>query len=400
MSGSPIAILRSLPRTARLLIFGTFINRAGTFIIPFLAIVLKRDFGLSEERFKVLFAAFGLGTLVSILIGGWLADKLGRRQTLFTSLIGGGLIAIAMGFVNRYEILAPLLLLYGFIGELYRPAASAIIGDVLPSERRPAGFAALRLAVNLGFGVGTFFGGYLADAGHRFVFWGDGITTVLFGVLAMLLIPETQSAEDRAAPAPPGGGILRDGVFMALMFCSLLFVLIFFNHILTFPITVVKAGYSAKVYGHLIALNCLLVGTLELSIIEWLRPRYRRLRLAAVGMLLTGIGFAIIGAGQHWGWWTLAVLVWTAGEIFESPQIMAFIADWAPPSMRGRYIGLFQATWSLGITLCPLIFLPLHAKLPEHLFWPLMLPFTLPAILILLRLDKTADRPELLRGTA
>ena len=36
---SPITLLRRLPRTVRLLIAGTFVNRLGSFILPFLTLV-------------------------------------------------------------------------------------------------------------------------------------------------------------------------------------------------------------------------------------------------------------------------------------------------------------------------------------------------------------------------
>jgi MFS family permease len=66
---------------------------------------------------------------------------------------------------------------------------------------------------------------------------------------------------------------------------------------------------------------------------------------------------------------------------------------------RGRYVSLYQASWTAGIALNPLLFLPLHARLGDRAFWPLLALFGLPSIWLLLRLDRTADRPELLRGT-
>ena len=68
------------------------------------------------------------------------------------------------------------------------------------------------------------------------------------------------------------------------------------------------------------------------------------------------------------------------------------------PGARGRYLSVYQATWSLAVIANPLVLLPLHARLPEPLFWPLLAALTLPASLLLLRLDRRADRPERLRG--
>ena len=59
---------------------------------------------------------------------------------------------------------------------------------------------------------------------------------------------------------------------------------------------------------------------------------------------------------------------------------------------------LYQATWSIGFAVAPILFLPAHAALGERRFWALMPLVALPGVLVLLRLDRTADRPECLRG--
>ena len=70
----------------------------------------------------------------------------------------------------------------------------------------------------------------------------------------------------------------------------------------------------------------------------------------------------------------------------------------SPPEVRGRYLGISQASWGLGWAVAPLVFLPLHARLPEPVFWGLLGLATVPAALLTLHLDRRADRPELLRG--
>ena len=106
----------------------------------------------------------------------------------------------------------------------------------------------------------------------------------------------------------------------------------------------------------------------------------------------------MLGLVMHWAWFLLAVLVFTAGEILASPQAMSFVADWAPPAARGRYLSFYQATWSIAFAVNPAITLPLHAALGERAFWSLMPLVALPALVALLHLDRTADRPERLRG--
>lgn len=397
---NPIPILARLPPVVRLLIAGTFVNKVGSFIVPFLTIVLRREFHLTEQEVGWLLLAYGAGSLTSILAGGALTDRLGRRFTLLLSLGGSGMIALVLGFAESIRTFVPLLVLFGFMADLYRPAASSIIADVLPSSQRASGFAALRLAVNLGFAIGMSLGGFLADWNWRLLFFGDGITTLAYAAVVYLFIKETRPATAHAdgTNASTGPSPWRDPVFLRLLGVSFGFAMIFFNHISTLPLTVTgPAGYPARVFGGLVAVNGLLIALFEMGTVDRLR-HFRRLRVAALGMVLTGLGFGLTGMVMHWAWFLLTVVLWTFGEILSAPFKMAFVTDWAPPDRRGRYLSWHGATWSLAIGLNPLLFLPLHATLGDRAYWPLMLLIALPAAWVLLRLDRVADRPERLRG--
>ncbi len=417
MLESPLRIVGRFPRAVRLLLVGTLVNKLGTFIVPYLTLVLLRDFHMREGEAARLLFAYGAGSVVSILAGGVITDRFGRRRTLLVSLLGSGVLAVAMGVAPSADLFVPLLVAFGFIADLYRPAASAIIGDLLPSSDRASGFAGLRMAVNLGWASGTAIGGLLADWDWRWLFLGDGLTTLAYGVLVYFTIPETRpetgvESTGLERPAAPGTGAatrgpifgrgpsnpLRDGVFLATTFTGLLFTFIFCCNLSILPLTVTQsAGYPAVVFGCLAAVNGMLVASFEISITARLK-RFRRLRLAALGCFLSAVGFGMIGLVMHWSWFLLAVFVFTAGEILASPQQMAFIADWAPPEARGRYLSLYQATWSVAFAVNPAITLPLHGALGERAFWGLMPFVAVPGVLVLLRLDRTADRPERLRG--
>ena len=197
MLESPLALLRRLPGPVRLLVAGTFVNKAGSFILPFLTIVLNRDFHLSEARTGALVMAYGVGSLVSILLGGMLTDALGRRQTLLLSLFGSGALAVAMSLAPSIRAFVVILMLFGFLADLYRPASSAIISDLLPSSERAMGFAALRVAVNLGFALGMGLGGVLVDWSWRVLFAVDGLTTAAFGVITTTLNPPNRTNSAR-----------------------------------------------------------------------------------------------------------------------------------------------------------------------------------------------------------
>jgi MFS family permease len=396
----PLSLVRRLPPTVQLLVAGTLVNKIGSFIVPFLSIVLAREFAVPEPTIGLLLLAYGAGSVLSILTGGLLTDRLGRRRTLLVSLAGSGSLAVAMAFAPSLPALATLLILFGFLADLYRPASSAIVSDLLPSRLRAVGYAALRMAINLGFALGMVVGGALADVSWRLLFVGDGATTLIFGLVVYAFIRETKPAVEKeaAAVAAASANPWGDGVFLLACLGSLLYSQVFFVDFTVLPLTItLSAGYPAIVYGLLLGLNGLLIALFEISIVDSLRP-FRRLRVSALGVGVICVGVAATGLMMHWAWFLATILLWTLGEILMVPQQMSFVADWAPPDARGRYLSLYSATWSVAMAFGPALFLPLHVRLGEALFWPVVSALALPACLIALHLDRVADRPELLRG--
>src|SRR5689334_3104992 len=67
--------LRSFPGPVWILFVGVFLNKFGTFVIPFLTLYLTRR-GFSAADAGLAFGAYGVGRLGSTLIGGHLADTL------------------------------------------------------------------------------------------------------------------------------------------------------------------------------------------------------------------------------------------------------------------------------------------------------------------------------------
>lgn len=398
MLQSPIRILGRLPAPVRLLVWGTLVNKLGTFIFPYLSLVLMRDFEMSPARAGLVMTSHGLGAIASVLLGGVLTDRLGRRRTLLLSMFGGGALAVAMGFAPSLGWFVPLLVAFGFMADLYRPAASALISDLLPSSERVLGYAAFRVAVNLGFAVGVVAGGVLADVDWRLLFVGDGLTTLACAVVLASGIPETKPQAPPGGATAPDASPWRDGIYLVSVLSSTAFCLMFFSFLTVLPLTItVWAGYPAWVYGCLMAMNGTLIGLFEISATDALR-RFRRLRVAALGVTLAAVGFGLSGLVPHWSWFLVTGILWTAGEIFYAPQQISFVADWAPPASRGRYLSLYQASWTAGAALNPLFSLPLHARLGDMYFWPALGLIGVPSVWLLLRLDRTADRPERLRG--
>jgi MFS family permease len=102
----------------------------------------------------------------------------------------------------------------------------------------------------------------------------------------------------------------------------------------------------------LIALNATTVVLLQFPITK-ITDRYGRMQMMALGALLYALGFGVIGFVDTLPLFASSVVIWTLGEMVIAPVSTVLVADMAPETMRGRYMGVFGLTWGIGYGLGP-----------------------------------------------
>ena len=343
--------LRGLPPAAWVLFGGTFVNRFGTFVMPFLVIYLKR-IGYSTAQAGFALGAYGLGHVVASSLGGHLADRIGRRNTIVVSMFGSAAAMMALSQARSYGWILLLTGTTAALGELYRPAGHALLADLMGPERRVLAFALYRFAVNLGVAAGPATAGFLAEHSFFYVFAGDALTAVAYGVIALFALPHglrTYEKGERMGEALRLAA--RDTRFMVFLVATLCAATIDMQMGSTFALHVTSIA-APRVYGMLISMNGALIIVFELAIIS-VTQRMAVRPVIALGYLLWGLGFALTGVADSIPLLAGTVVVWTLGEMISSPLIAAYVAELAPERFRGRYMGLFVTTWSFALCIGP-----------------------------------------------
>lgn len=360
--------LRGLPREAWILFAGTFINRLGTFVLPFITLYLRGE-GYPAPVAGMGLAAYGVGAFAAQAAGGLLADRLGRRNTIVWSMIGSGACALALTQVHDLWPVVVVVTLMGFLGELYRPASSALIGDLIEPQARVAAFSAQRLMLNLGWAIGLALGGLLFDRSAALLFVGDAVTSFLFGTIALVALPHgrrTAKHEEREL-GTARASIGADRGFLLGMASVFTVAAVYMQSASSFPLHVEDLGYSATTYGLLLAVNGVLVVLLELPITSWTQHRPRT-QMMALGGLWVGLGFATLSVFSSIPGLTAMVVIWTLGEIVESPATSAFVVERAPPHARGRYQGMLGSMYGLAAIVSPVLGTSIYHVSPSTLW--------------------------------
>ena len=369
------AIGAGLPRTYWILWCGMFVNRAGSFVLPFLAVYLTQARGLPPATAGAVTSLYGLGAAAASALGGYLADHIGRRATLVAALALGGLGMMALGFARDLAVIAPACFVVALLGESYRPAMQAAVADLVPAADRVRAFGILYWVINLGFSVGLLLGGVLASRSFLLLFLGDGLTSLVFSLIVWRWVPETRPAHrtPHGAAGPRGfvHGFLapyRDLPFTGFVLLSWLVLLIFMQHVAALPIEMTSRGVSRAWLGFVLGLN----GILIVFVQPFLAPilgRRDRSRVLAVGACFVGLGFGLNVIARTAWMFAVGVMVWTVGEIFVLPTANAVVADVALPHMRGRYQGAYGLSFGLAAFLAPIIGTAVLQRFGSRALW-------------------------------
>jgi MFS family permease len=340
-----------LPRPFWVLFAGTVVNRLGQFVQPFLALYLVGGRHVDVGTAGTLVSCFGAGALASQPLGGWLADRYGRRPTLV-----GGLLTTAAG-MGALAVARPLWLIavcavaLGAAIDVYRPAASAAVADLVASRDRPRAFGLLYWAVNLGVSFSGVAGGLLAERGWWLLFTLDGLTCVVFAALVVRGVPETHAG--RSPDAATGyREVLGDRLLLALAAVTLVGACVYIQAYVALPLSMRADGLAPAAYGLAYAVNPVVIIALQPLTFPALRT-LPQVPLLAASTAVLGVGFFLTGFAHSVPAYALTVLVWTVGEIGFNAVGPSIVNGIAPEHLRGRYNGLIGLAYGASALVGP-----------------------------------------------
>ncbi len=343
-----------LPRDFWLLVLGTFVNRAGTFVVPFLALYVTGGRGHSAATAGAVLLAYGVGGLPSQPVGGILADTIGRVRTASLALFASSVMLLLLAAAR-----SPLQLMLaagalGLVSDMFRPATSALIADIVPARDRARAFGLQFWAVNLGFAGAAVAGGFLAEIGWTWLFVGDAITTGVYGVILLRFVTEPPRVETAETPGLRGGlGIIgRDRLFLGFLLVALTYALMYSQVMSTLSVEVLSHGLTESDYGLILGLNGVVIVLMQPLLLGRI-ARWRPGRALAGAQVVVGIGLGLTALASSLPTFALTVVIWTMGEIVGATVVAPIVADLSPAHMRGRYQGIFGLSFSIAFAIGP-----------------------------------------------
>ena len=358
---------RGLPEPFWYLLAGTFVNRMGQMVTPFLALYLSGPRDFSPSVVGVVLACLGAGAFASQPVGGYLADRVGRRATLVIGMVATAASFMLLAAVRDLALIAVAAALSGLAVDLYRPAVSAMIADLVAPEDRPRAFALVYWVINLGVAVAGVTGGLLAERSFWLLFVLDAATCLAFAVLIARKVPETRPPRDPSRAAGYAQA-LGDPLLLGLSASTLLGAIVYMQSLVTLPLAVEADGLGPDAFGLIYAVNPIVVIVAQVFVLRIL-DRIAGVRILVVALVVMGVGFGMTAFASTVPMYALTVVVWTIGEVGFNAVEPALVADIAPADLRGRYNGVVGMAYGAAALLGPLFGTRLFEDYGENVLW-------------------------------
>lgn len=341
-------------------------------VIPLLPLYLTERLGASVKLVGAVVATFALVETFLKTAWGSVADRFGRRPMIIVGLLLSSLAPLAMSVLRVPILFVPLRLVDGAGSSALWPAATAIIADATPQERRATAMGALNMFFLAGLACGPVLGLYVVGFSGSYAY-GFYLASALLGLAALVAfvslrgLGETHLNPPNSAtvgyhgfaPNPHVTEVVESARFspLLLMMFAVAFVQMFGAGLLA-PILAIYAkrivGLSEQMIGTLFLIAVLSVALASLAGGR-LADRWGKMRAVTWGMVVGSAGMWVLPLSPRLEILAVGAILVGTSYALSSPAWHALVSELAPPGRVGLAMGASQTAEGLGLVLGPLL---------------------------------------------
>jgi MFS family permease len=384
------ADLREFDRAVFVVAVARFVNVFGSGIVyPFATLYFYGEVGIAFTLVGTGLFANSVATAGGNVVGGYLADRYGRKPVMVVSMALAAPTLAAYALVTTAASFIVAATAAGLAVGLFAPASQAMIADLTADENREQAYGLLKVASNAGFGTGFVVGGLLYGITKTGVFVANGLTSGVVAVLLAVALPRVavdgseRNESDESAGTATIADTLREWgravthpTILWLAVLNVGFAVAYAQMQSTVPVFAEETfGLTSEQLGTLYVLNPLVIVLFQLPVVSWVQSwrRTRGLVLSAgfwaasfVALALAGDASFALGVGLVGAFLVLR----TVGEILHAPLITALASDVGTVEERGSQLSVLEIAKRLGFGIGPVIGGAFFDYGSESLLWP------------------------------
>jgi MFS family permease len=361
-----IAPYKKLPKEIYVIFICRIINSMGTFVFPLLSLILTQKIGFTKVQAGGFVSLLAIAQVPSMLIGGKLADSIGRKKIIIIFQTLGALCYIMCGLIGPSMSMAYIIVLASSLYAMARPAYDAVSADLTTPDNRRNSYSLLYMGWNIGFAIAPAVGGLLFKNHLPMLFIGDAVSTFISTVLFAVYIKETRKQKENMPEAVNVLEQHEEGSVFKVLFkrrILLYYALIMFIYEFTYaqwgftlPLQMgdVFGSDGARLYGLVAGLNGIIVIVFT-PLVTLCIKRVRPLKAIAFGGGLYALTFSLLCFKTHLAVYFAFIFIMTIGEVMISINNGTFIANHTPASHRGRINSILPIIIGIGPAIGPMI---------------------------------------------
>ncbi len=324
------------------------------------------------------FSVYGVGRFITNIPAGVISEKVGRKWIITIGGLGVALFATLGGFAEDVPTFLTFRFLSGVASSMTIVMANVVAADLSTVENRGR-VLGLMHGLQLVVGTGSpALGGLIGEVfGTRAPFYVSGIMVLAFALWGIVRLPETRpqpgteegaGAYARHASSPRGAlFLLRDMSFFIVCVSgfSAFFLRggMFTTLIPHFAYGVLELGPGA--IGLLFTISSLMHGVLIYPA-GVLSDKYGRKFIIVPAGLLTGLAIAALPFSDTLPVFIAVFTLLHIAQGWGGQAPIAYVADLAPPGMRGMAIGLYRTFGDAAGMIGPVVSTSLVAGVSYH----------------------------------
>ena len=336
------------------------INRSGAMVLPFLSIYLNQELNYDLTSCGIIMTCYGIGSVGGAFIGGILTDRIGYYRVMLVSLFGTSLAFLVVMNISSFYGLCFGIFSVSFIADTFRPANLTAIEAFSKKENLTRSIGLVRLAINLGYAIGPFMGGYISFMlGYNFLFIFNAFSIFMAGVFFYYFFNSKKKRKSEIEKKEVNNNLQMpwaDWPYISYLLLFGITIIVFFQLIYIIPLFY-KTGYNfdESFIGLLMAANGLLIFIVEMPLIYKIQDKFKPATLVAFGGALIAIGvlsFSVVSNPITAS--VCFVICVTFGEMLSFPFSNTFALTFANDQNRGKYMGLYTMTFSFAHVIAPI----------------------------------------------
>ena len=301
-----------------------------------------------ENQKGLIIFLFSVSALISRPFSGKLADTIGRKKVMYIGIVISVIASLIYPITGIVFCFLLLRFMHGFGAGFLPTGATALVTDVLPTEKRGVGMGIWGVFISLGFGIGQFLSSPMVEmVGLTGLFFLAAIAAVLAAILisfvdetlpnpipfkwSLLKINRNDIFEPTVRPA-------AIAMFLSVTSSGMIFVL---SPDLSEFFGLENKGWFFGFYvSSTIFVRFFLSG---------LSDKIGRRKTLVIGMSILLISVLMLMNSTEWKMFTAAAIVFGIATGITSPTLFAWTADLSPTSRRGVGAGTLFIALELGI---------------------------------------------------